>query len=142
MGNNKNLMNGILVFDRSIKINDNTIYGLVYNAEFKKSNTEDWNNLSTYVAYLVGTEYFLKNGGSISDDGYLWTMPDKIHTIMCNTSLHRILDVLMKGVVDYKTFEFDDPIVWEEGEVDDDGETAHFIISPELINRYIKKDEQ
>lgn len=131
------IRNVMVVFERPIQINDNNIYGLIVNKAMEQNSIKAGNGISTYVAYLVGSEQFLKNGGAISDDAQLWTLPDGIHTIAYNSSLVRLLDVLMKDIVKYKTYEFD-KIEWNDGEIDVEGSSPCFIIKPSLIERYIK----
>lgn len=131
----ENILNKLVVFERPIQIGINTIYGLVINKKNEQLLIENGSTISDYIAYLVGNEFFLKNGGDISKDGKLWEMPDKIHTIIYNGSMERLLAVLMKDIVGYRAFEVD-KIEWNDGEVDFDEGAPCFILNPSLIERY------
>ena len=141
MTEQKNNMTGLVIFERPIQIANNSIYGIVYNKRTEQRNTENGNNLADYVSYLVGCEKFLKNGGTISDDGKLWSYPDGVHELMCNHSLFRLLELLMRDIVKIKTIEFDQPIEWNEGEVDEDGSPC-LILDRALIERYTNEQAE
>ena len=131
----KNDMTGLVIFERPIQIAEKNIYGIIYDTKAEQINTENGNDLSDFVSYLVGCERFLKNGGSISKDGKIWSYPDGVHELMCNHSLFRLLDLLMRDIVKIKTIEFEQPIEWNEGEVDEDGSPC-LILDSALIERY------
>ena len=131
------VLNKMVVFDRPLYVEDTTVYGIIYN-----SDIDNHSNMSDYIAYLVGCEYFEKNGGVICDGGYLWQLPDGVHSISCNCALHRFLGVLMKNVVGFKSLEFKEPIYWNDGEVDDDRGGSCFILKHELIERYTSKSDE
>lgn len=135
---NKNF-NGLVVFERPIRIAENQIFGIIFDKDSERRNAEQGHTLENYVAYLTGAEYFMKNGGTISKDGSIWCYPDGIHQIECSYPLRRFLMTLMRDVVKIKTYEFEDPIVWKEGEIDDEQKPC-FIISPCLIERYTKTE--
>ena len=138
MTEQKHNMTGMVIFDRPIQITDNTIYGIVFSKIAEQRNKENGNDISDYVSYIVGCESFLKNGGSISNDGRLWSYPDGVHELLCNQSLIRLMVMLMRDIVKIKVNEFDKPIEWNEGEVDDENSPC-FIINMELIDRYTTK---
>ncbi len=129
------ILNKLIVFERPIQIESNTVYGLVINKEREQHFAKNGCTLSDYIAYLVGTEYFIKNGGEICNEGDLWIMPDGIHTIIFNGSVERLLAVLMKDIVGFSAFEFD-KIDWHDGDVDIDEGSPCFILNPSLIERY------
>lgn len=130
------VLNKMVVFDRPLYVEDTTVYGILYN-----SDNDNHSNMSDYIAYLVGCEYFEKNNGVISDGGDLWYLPDGVHAVSCNGSLFRLLGSLLKGIVGFHTFETNEPIEWNDGEVDDDRGGSCFILKPELIERYTAKSD-
>ncbi len=139
MTEQKRIYTGMVVFERPIQIEDNTIYGIIYNKETEQRNRKNGNDLADYVSYMVGVECFLKNGGSISDDGYTWTYPDGMHEVLYNHSLQRLLLLLMRDIVKIEIVEFDKPIEWNDGEIDNDIQPC-FIIDTALIERYKTKE--
>ena len=141
MTEQKNDMTGLVIFERPIQIANNSIYGIIYDKKTEQINTENVNYLSDFVSYLVGCERFLKNGGLISKDGKIWYYPDGVHELMCNHSLFRLLDLLMRDIVKIKTIEFDQPIEWNEGEVDEDGSPC-LILDRALIERYTNEQAE
>ena len=90
-----------------------------------------------YVSYLVATEQFIKNGGTVSDDGKIWHLPDGIHSLVNNAALNRIITHLMKDMVKVKKYEFDDFIEVEEGELDN--AEPRMIINKKLVDRYVNQ---
>ena len=126
--------NGIAILDRPISIDDKQIYGVLFNAQCENTNTENWDDLSDYIAYLVGTEQFLKNGGDISDNGTLWMLPDRMHSFNYK-SLRHIVPLLMKGLVGHQRLKVSAGIEYQDGEVD--AEDSELVINPTLIERYI-----
>ena len=124
--------NGMVVFDRAIHINGVDTLGILFNIEeerIHRATEEDWTG---YIAYMVGVEQFIKNGGVISKDMTRWTMSDGFHSIHDNGGLLLIVSALMKGLVGFRRYEFDRPIAWQEGEIED----SEFIIGQTLIDRY------
>ena len=87
--------------------------------------------------YIVGSEQFIKNGGTISEDGRVWHLPDGVYSFLNNASLHRLVSHLMKGLVDVKKYEFDNYIEVKEGETDEDN--TRLVLNKELIGRYINE---
>ena len=126
---------GIAILDRAISIDDKQIYGVLFNAQYENTDTENWDNLSDYITYLVGTEQFLKNGGDISDNGDLWTLPDGTHSYYYNNSLRHIVPLLMRGLVGHQRLKVSAGIEYQDGEVD--AEDSELVVSPTLIERYI-----
>ncbi|MCI6393942.1 MAG: hypothetical protein MR822_05590, partial [Bacteroidales bacterium] len=62
--------NGIAVPERPIIIDNIPIYGVLYNqAEEELLKMKNMGDIVEYVSYLVATEQFIKNGGTVSDDG-------------------------------------------------------------------------
>lgn len=130
--------NGIAVPDRPIIIDDIPIYGVLYNqAEEELLKMKNMGDIVEYVSYLVATEQFIKNGGTVSDDGKIWHLPDGIHSLVNNAALNRIITHLMKGMVMVQKYEFDDFIVAEEGELDN--AEPRMIINKRLVERYINQ---
>lgn len=126
--------NGIAVPERPIIIDNTQIYGVLYNQAEEELLKID---IVEYISYLVATEQFIKNGGTVSDDGKIWFLPDGIHSFANNAALNRIITHLMKGMVKVKKYEFDDFIVAEEGELDN--AEPRMIINKKLVDRYVNQ---
>lgn len=126
--------NGIAVPERPIIIDNTPIYGVLYNQAEEELLKID---IVEYISYLVATEQFIKNGGTVSDDGKIWFLPDRIHSFANNAALNRIITHLMKGMVKVKKYEFDDFIVAEEGELDN--AEPRMIINKKLVDRYVNQ---
>lgn len=126
--------NGIAVPERPIIIDNTQIYGVLYNQAEEELLKID---IVEYISYLVATEQFIKNGGTVSDDGKIWFLPDRIHSFANNAALNRIITHLMKGMVKVKKYEFDDFIVAEEGELDN--AEPRMIINKKLVDRYVNQ---
>lgn len=126
--------NGIAVLKRPIIIDNTPIYGVLYNQAEEELLKID---IVEYISYLVATEQFIKNGGTVSDDGKIWFLPDRIHSFANNAALNRIITHLMKGMVKVKKYEFDDFIVAEEGELDN--AEPRMIINKKLVDRYVNQ---
>lgn len=130
--------NGIAVPERPIIIDNTPIYGVLYNqAEEELLKIKEFGDILHYISYLVATEQFIKNGGTVSDDGKIWFLPDGIHSFANNAALNRIITHLMKGMVKVKKYEFDDFIVVEEGELDN--AEPRMIINKKLVDRYVNQ---
>ena len=130
--------NGIAVPDQPIIIDDIPIYGVLYNqGEEELLKMKNMGDIVEYISYLVATEQFIKNGGTVSDDGKIWHLPDGIHSLVNNAALNRIITHLMKDMVKVKKYEFDDFIVAEEGELDN--AEPRMIINKKLIDRYVNQ---
>lgn len=126
--------NGIAVPERPIIIDNTQIYGVLYNQAEEELLKID---IVEYISYLVATEQFIKNGGTVSDDGKIWFLPERIHSFANNAALNRIITHLMKGMVKVKKYEFDDFIVAEEGELDN--AEPRMIINKKLVDRYVNQ---
>lgn len=130
--------NGIAVPDQPIIIDDIPIYGVLYNqGEEELLKMKNMGDIVEYVSYLVATEQFIKNGGTVSDDGKIWFLPDGIHSFANNAALNRIITHLMKDMVKVKKYEFDDFIEVEEGELDN--AEPRMIINKKLVDRYVNQ---
>lgn len=130
--------NGIAVPDRPIIIDDIPIYGVLYNqAEEELLKMKNMGDIVEYVSYLVATEQFIKNGGTVSDDGKNWFLPDGIHSFANNEAFNRIITHLMNGIVKVQKYEFDDFIEVEEGELDN--AEPRMIINKKLVDRYVNQ---
>lgn len=130
--------NGIAVPERPIIIDKTPIYGVLYNqVEEELLKTKEFADIFHYIYYLLATERFIKNGGTVSDDGKIWFLPDGIHSFANNAALNRIITHLMKGMVKVKKYEFDDFIVAEEGELDN--AEPRMIINKKLVDRYVNQ---
>lgn len=125
---------GLAVLDRPITIDDQHIFGVLYNIERERQYQASGNGIPSYINYMVGAEQFLKNGGDIDGEGDLWTLPDGEHAFMLNKGMNRLLVVLMNGLVGFRRLEFGHPIEWNEGEVDT--KDPGLVISQSLIDRY------
>ena len=71
----------IVLFGKSISIDDTTIFGIVMEKE--DLNDEQWKNLLSskilynYILYLYGCSEWLKSGNSISDDSKFFIKGDR-----------------------------------------------------------------
>lgn len=126
--------NGIAVPERPIIIDNTPIYGVLYNQAEEELLKID---IVEYISYLVATEQFIKNGGTVSDDGKIWFLPDGIHSFANNAALNRIITHLMKGMVKVQKYEFDDFIVAEVGELDN--AEPRMVINKKLVGRYVNQ---
>lgn len=133
----KRIYNGIAVFDRPIVIDENRILGILFDTRRERFFCEGGADLAHYIAYLVGVEQFLKNGGTINDEKDLWTLPDGEHALLYNGALERLVTVLMLDLVGFRTYEFDRPIAWQEGEIED----SEFVVGQTLIDRYTQASD-
>ena len=130
--------NGIAVPERPINIDNTQIYGVLYNqAEEELLKMKNMGDIVEYVSYLVATEQFIKNGGTVSDDGKIWYLPDGIHSLVNNAALNRIITHLMKGIVKVQKYEFDDFIIAKEGELDK--AEPRMVINKRLVDRYVNQ---
>lgn len=130
--------NGIAVPERPIIIDNTPIYGVLYNqAEEELLKMKNIGDIAEYVSYLVATEQFIKNGGTVSENGKIWYLPDGIHSLVNNAALNRIITHLMKGMVKVKKYEFDDFIVAKKGELDN--AEPRMIINKKLVDRYVNQ---
>ena len=132
----KDFYNGIAVLDRPITIDDEKIYGLLFHTDREPNG----DNLSGYIAYLVGVEQFLKNGGTISSDGDLWILPDESASYHCRNGLQKLVSHLMRGLVGFRRLDVGAGIEYKEGEVDI--EDTGLVVSPTLIERYTEHTNQ
>ena len=126
--------NGMVVFDRAIHINGVDVLGILFNVEDERIHRATEENWTDYISYMVGVEQFIKNGGVISNDMTRWTMSDGFHSIHDNGGLLLIVSALMKGLVGFRRYEFDRPIEWQEGEIED----SEFVVGQTLIDRYTR----
>lgn len=126
--------NGIAVPERPIIIDNTPIYGVLYNQAEEELLKID---IVEYISYLVATEQFIKNGGTVSEDGKIWFLPDGIHSFANNAALNRIITHLMKGMVKVQKYEFDNFIVAEEGELDN--AEPRMVINKNLVDRYVNQ---
>ena len=132
----KDFYDGIVVLDRPISIDNNKIYGVLFNVENELIRRENEDDILDYVYYLVGVERFMQNGGTISDDGSIWTLPEDRATFRYDAGLGRLVCHLMRGDVRLQKYDLGNRIEWNEGEVD--AENTGLVISPTLIERYIE----
>ena len=132
----RDFYDGIVVLDRPISIDNNQIYGVLFNVENELIRRENEDDILDYVYYLVGVERFMQNGGTISDDGSIWTLPEDRATFRYDAGLGRLVCHLMRGDVRLQKYDLGNRIEWNEGEVDD--ENTGLVISPTLIERYIE----
>ena len=131
----RDFYDGIVVLDRPISIDNNQIYGVLFNVEQELIRRENEDDILDYVYYLVGVARFKQNGGTISDDGSIWTLPEDRATFRYGAGLGRLVSHLMRGVVRLQKYDLGNRIEWNEGEVDD--ENTSLVISPALIDRYV-----
>ena len=132
----RDFYDGIVVLDRPISIDNNQIYGVLFNVEQELIRRENEDDILDYVYYLVGVERFMQNGGTISDDGSVWTLPEDRATFRYDAGLGRLVCHLMRGAVRLQKYDLGNRIEWNEGEVD--AENTGLVISPKLIERYIE----
>lgn len=131
-----NSYNGLIVFERPLRLPDYTTYGILFNKDEEDHHkTNNLRCINDYVDYLFCIDRWLENGGSISEDSKVWHFPDKIHSVKCNFEFLNLLSVLVKGIFGIKKYDFDHPIKWKEGEVENEG--SRLIVDKALIERYI-----
>ena len=133
----RDFYDGIVVLDRPISIDDKQIYGVLFNVELELIRRENEDDILDYVDYLVGVERFMQNGGTVSDDGSIWTLPEERATFRYDAGLGRIVGHLMKGEVKFRKYDLGNRIEWNDGEVDD--ENTCLVISPALIDRHLHR---
>lgn len=130
------------IFERPIEIDPKIggkIYGMMFSPEQEQHYERRFGEngrISSYITFLLGVEKFLKGGGIIEDDFKTWRMTND----MCLTGYIAIAHLfrhLFKDEVKFNVLELDEPIQYEEGEVDD--VEPRCIISQTLIDRYTKK---
>ena len=131
----RDFYDGIVVLDRPISIDDKQIYGVLFNVENELIRRENEDDILDYVYYLVGVARFKQNGGTISDDGSIWTLPEEMATYKYSAGFGRLVSHLMRGAVRLQKYDLGNRIEWNEGEVDD--ENTCLVISPALIDRYV-----
>ena len=131
----RDFYDGIVVLDRPISIDDKQIYGVLFNVEQELIRRENEDDILDYVYYLVGVARFKQNGGTISDDGSIWTLPEERATFRYGAGLGRLVSHLMRGAVRLQKYDLGNRIEWNEDEVDD--ENTCLVINPALIDRYV-----
>ena len=131
----RDFYDGIVVLDRPISIDNNQIYGVLFNVEQELIRRENEDDILDYVHYLVGVARFKQNGGTISDDGSIWTLPEDRATYKYGAGLGRLVSHLMRGAVRLQKYDLGNRIEWNDDEVDD--ENTSLVISPALINRHV-----
>ena len=143
METQKSVMNAMAVLKKPIYIEENhenrmTIYGVMYNKDIEENNTNEGNPISVYLDYLGGISNLLNVAEfSETDDKEFYIIPK--YGITISTPKHecaKLITIMAKGLVQYDTYEFEQPIEWNDGEVD--SEDQHLIITPSLIDRYTK----
>ena len=134
----RDFYDGIVVLNRPISIDNNQIYGVLFNVERELIRRENEDDILAYVYYLVGVARFMQNGGTISDDGSIWTLPEEKATYKYGAGLGRLVCHLMRGEVRLQKYDLGNRIEWNDGEVDD--ENTCLVISPALIDRYVPNE--
>ena len=134
----RDFYDGIVVLDKPISIDNNQIYGVLFNVEQELIRRENEDDIVAYVYYLVGVARFKQNGGTISDDGSVWTLPEDRATFRYDAGLGRLVCHLMRGAVRLQKYDLGNRIEWNGGEVDD--ENTCLVISPALIDRYVPNE--
>ena len=77
----KTSFKGLAVPSRPIIIDNYKIYGILYDLRQEAMFMQiGEGTISEYIDLLVATEQFVKNGGTVSDDGRIWYLPDGIHS--------------------------------------------------------------
>ena len=118
---NKDMYNDLdemVVFERPVEINGDTIYGFIKCSGWCNDNEL----ISRYVSYLVGAERLEKQK---CDDRTLW-----LYSLAIPSNQDETLG--------YHVFKFDQAIEWLDGEIDKYEGTPCFILKKELIDRYTK----
>ena len=134
----RDFYDGIVVLDRPISIDDKQIYGVLFNVENELIRRENEDDILAYVYYLVGVARFKQNGGTISDDGSIWTLPEERATFRYGAGLGCLVSHLMRGAVRLQKYDLGNRIEWNDDEVDD--ENTCLVISPALIDRYVPNE--
>ena len=136
MSKNNLVKNGLAVFEHPIQFEGTNVYGFLYNKEEELKNRNDGNPISHYIGYLFGTSQLYKVGGYIHPKTKEWRIPAYNLKGKSDNGLNLFVALLMDGLLNYKTYEFDTPIQIEENEVDKD--VDELIINKSLIDRYVK----
>ncbi|MCH5240304.1 MAG: hypothetical protein J1F38_08765 [Muribaculaceae bacterium] len=127
---------GMVILKTPLTITDNkgvvsNIYGWLYKRT-ERQNKDFIKKVVVYNAYLIAVQRFTERGGSISEDGYLWTDT--------NGSWFSVTDFLFQiktysenkeAAQQYLLVENDTPFVANENEIDD-----NLILSEDFITRY------
>ena len=135
MNNDLTVKNALIIFERPLVVQSRLIYGLAYNIEKERINTENGNDISIFIGYLTAADYWERNGGTIGKN--TWITPGKKMSFVEDISLIMLVSNLLKGAVGWETMEFSFPIEIREGELDKDDPCL--VISRELIQRYYKE---
>ena len=139
MNMDKKIKDGIIVLDEPLDFGEgDVIYGILFNKEFEKHNEETGNPISEYVEYIAGMAQVCKYGVPLKDETG-WKFPKSKITVNCDlNTLARFVGIFYKDKVDFKKYTFDEPVICQTDEVDEDNQSI--IIKKSLIERYIQNN--
>ena len=135
MEKNNDFRDGLIVFDEPVDFGEGDIvYGILFNKEVENRHQEDGDSISSYVEYIAGMAQVCKYGIPM-EDGKGWKFPKQKLTVNCDTEgLAHFVGIFFKDKVGFQTYTFDEPIIWEADEVDEDD--RNIVVKPSLIFRY------
>ncbi len=108
--NNHDYYNSIAIFRRPLRINGESLYGILYDEDKIEQYENDTTNLDEYMCYLTAAESFLHNQGSINLKGDRWVLPDG-YTVECKSpGFTSLLLTLFKCYTKYSILKLDEPI--------------------------------
>lgn len=123
----------MVVLKTPLTANGQTIYGWLYCKSERLDDENFTQKTVAYNAYLYALEKFQKRGGSISDDGRIWTDTDgswfSVQDFMFKM---KVYSENKEASLRYTLIESNTPFLWNDGELDD-----HLILSADFIRRYL-----
>lgn len=138
MSKNTNIKDSFIVYDEPLDFGEGSIvYGVLFNKESEKGNDENYKAISEYVEYIAGMRQIKKYGVPLKDNSG-WSFPQRKITVNCDlSSLATLIGIFYKDKIGYKIYTFDEPVIWQTDEVDNDNKDI--IVKKSLINRYKDK---
>ena len=140
----KQNFNAIAILDEPLVL-DGTVYAYMYDKETEKQyEGRLFKSLDDYLAYHKGLCVWCSKNGldSVSNDLDTFDYGNGVCLKGAKSFMVHVLVSLFRGDVKYEIYEFDEPIQYEEDEVDDKEPRA--VVSPKLIERIknsVKSDD-
>lgn len=119
----------IMVVDEGVSKEPITVLGLLYSTSERKTDPVWLLSLETYSSYLLGVERLYSEGGRVIDKETWMTRDGKVHNVGTSQVLIEIY-LKLRGELQYKLYEFSQPIQYEESEVKD-----LLILTPSILDR-------
>lgn len=119
----------VMVVDESVNKEPFTVLGLLYSTSERETTPLWLLYLEMYYGYLLGVERLYSEGGRVIDKETWMTRDGKVHNIGTPTILTEIY-LKLRSKLQYKLFEFSQPVQYEESEVD-----GHCILTPSILDR-------